>query len=104
MCRWRFMHLFLRALFFGTISIASSTGWAQAYPTKTIRIVVNFPPGGVNDVSARLIAPHLSRALGQPVIIENKPGAGTNIGTEFVAHSAPDGHVLMIAASSTAIS
>src|SRR6202521_1634240 len=82
----------------------AAAGWAQAYPSKTIRIVVNFPPGGVNDVTARIIAPHLSKALGQPVIIENKPGAGTNIGTDFVAKSAPDGHVLMIAASSTAIS
>ena len=85
----------------GTRAVA---GWAQTYPSKTIRIVVNFPPGGVNDVTARIIAPHLSKALGQPVIIENKPGAGTNIGTDFVAKSAPDGHVLMIAASSTAIS
>lgn len=68
-----------------------------------MRLVVNFPPGGVNDVTARIIAPHLARAIGQPVVIDNKPGAGTTIGTDFVAKSAPDGHVLMIAASSTAI-
>ena len=78
--------------------------WAQAYPTKPIRMVVNFPPGGVNDVTARVIAPPLAHALGQPVVIDNKPGAGTTIGTDFVAKSAPDGHVLMVAASSTAIS
>ena len=77
--------------------------WAQTYPTKPIRMVVNFPPGGVNDVTARVIAPSLSKALGQPVVIENKPGAGTTIGTDFVAKSAPDGHTLMVAASSTAI-
>ena len=77
--------------------------WAQAYPTKPIRMVVNFPPGGVNDVTARVIGPPLSKALGQPVVIENKPGAGTTIGTDFVAKSAPDGHTLMVAASSTAI-
>ena len=77
--------------------------WAQAYPTKPIRMVVNFPPGGVNDVTARVIAPPLSKALGQPVVIENKPGAGTTIGTDFVAKSAPDGHTMMVAASSTAI-
>jgi tripartite-type tricarboxylate transporter receptor subunit TctC len=82
----------------------ASAGWSQSYPSKTVRMVVNFPPGGVTDVSARILQPHLSKALGQPVVIENKPGAGTNIGTEFVARSAPDGHVLMIAASSTAIS
>jgi tripartite-type tricarboxylate transporter receptor subunit TctC len=78
--------------------------WAQAYPTKPVRIIVNFPPGGVNDVTARVLAPYLSKALGQPVIIDNKPGAGTTIGTDFVAKSTPDGHVLMVAASSTAIS
>jgi tripartite-type tricarboxylate transporter receptor subunit TctC len=77
--------------------------WAQAYPTKPIHMVVNFPPGGVNDVTARVIAPPLSKALGQPVVIENKPGAGTTIGTDFVAKAAPDGYTMMVAASSTAI-
>jgi tripartite-type tricarboxylate transporter receptor subunit TctC len=77
--------------------------WAQAYPSKPIRMVVNFPPGGVNDVTARVIAPPLSKALGQPVVIENKPGAGTTIGTDFVAKAPPDGHTVMVAASSTAI-
>jgi tripartite-type tricarboxylate transporter receptor subunit TctC len=66
-------------------------------------MVVNFPPGGVNDVTARVIAPPLSKALGQPVVIENKPGAGTTIGTDVVAKAPADGYTLMVAASSTAI-
>ncbi len=94
----------MRRFVFLLILAWATAGWSQSYPTRAVRMVVNFPPGGVNDVSARILQPHLSKALGQPVIIENKPGAGTNIGTEFVARSAPDGHVLMIAASSTAIS
>lgn len=94
------------SVLFGVLAMAvvcCTSALAQTYPTKAVRLVVNFPPGGVNDVTARIIAPHLSKALGQPVVIDNKPGAGTTIGTDFVAKSAPDGHVLMIAASSTAI-
>jgi tripartite-type tricarboxylate transporter receptor subunit TctC len=83
--------------------VLAAAAWAQTYPAKPIRLVVNFPPGGVNDVTARVIAPPLSKALGQPVVIENKPGAGTTIGTDFVAKAAPDGYTLMVAASSTAI-
>jgi len=86
-----------------TLALIPVLAWAQAYPTKPIRMVVNFPPGGVNDVTARVIAPPLAKALGQPVVIENKPGAGTTIGTDYVAKSAADGHTLMVAASSTAI-
>ena len=93
----------MRAVVFLTSVLVAFGAWAQAYPTKPIRMVVNFPPGGVNDVTARVIAPPLSKALGQPVVIDNKPGAGTTIGTDFVAKSAPDGHTLMVAASSTAI-
>jgi tripartite-type tricarboxylate transporter receptor subunit TctC len=91
-----------RILFFAWAVLATAV-WAQPYPTKPIRMVVNFPPGGVNDVTARVIAPPLSKALGQPVVIENKPGAGTTIGTDFVAKAPPDGYTLMVAASSTAI-
>ena len=89
------------AALFGTLAALPAS--SQSYPNRPLRLVVNFPPGGVNDVTARIVAPHLSKALGQPVVIDNKPGAGTTIGTDFVAKSAPDGHVLMIAASSTAI-
>jgi len=61
---------------------ASSRTWAQAYPSHSVRLIVPFPPGGPNDVFARLIGQWLYERLGQPVIIDNRPGAGGNIGTE----------------------
>lgn len=76
--------------------VLPSTILAQNYPDKPIRIIVGYTPGGGNDIAARLIAPKLSEALGQPVIVENKPGAGTNVGQEYVARSAPDGYTLML--------
>ncbi len=73
---------------------------AQAYPSKPIRMVVAFPPGGSTDLAARALGEKLATALGQPVVIDNKPGASGNIGAEFVAKSAPDGHTLLMAATS----
>ena len=69
---------------------------AQPYPTKPIRVIVTFPPGGQTDVVARLIQPHLEARLGQPVVIDNRPGAGGTIGVDAVAKAAPDGHVLAV--------
>src|SRR5215831_14298254 len=73
----------------------SRFAWAQAYPTRPVRWIVPYPPGGAADPIARLIGPFLSERLGKPVMIENKPGAGANIGTEFVVRSPPDGHTLL---------
>jgi tripartite-type tricarboxylate transporter receptor subunit TctC len=73
---------------------------AQSYPTHTIRLIVPFPAGGSNDVMARIIAPRLEQALGQNVIVENRPAAAGQVGAEAVAKSPPDGHTLLLIASS----
>jgi tripartite-type tricarboxylate transporter receptor subunit TctC len=69
---------------------------AQAYPTRPVRIIVPFPPGGSNDILARIVGDKLQAKWGQPVVIENKTGAGGNIGADFVYQAAPDGYILMV--------
>jgi tripartite-type tricarboxylate transporter receptor subunit TctC len=73
---------------------------AQGYPDRTVRIIVPFPPGGLNDTVARLLQPHLEKALGQPVIIDNRPAASGIVGSDAVAKATPDGHTLLLVASS----
>lgn len=74
---------------------------AQEYPTKPVRFIVTFSPGGFTDVTARIVAQHWTERLGQPVLVENKPGASTVIGTDLVARAAPDGYTLLYTGSST---
>jgi tripartite-type tricarboxylate transporter receptor subunit TctC len=73
---------------------------ADSYPDHVVRLIVPFPAGGSNDVAARLIAPHLEKALGQTVIVDNRPAAGGIVGSDTVAKAAPDGHTLLLVASS----
>jgi len=86
------------------LSFMSVQAMAQTYPTRPVKIVVPFGPGGFTDVVARILGVKLSESLGQPVVIENKPGAGSMIGTDQVAKSAPDGHTLLIVSSTHVIS
>ena len=85
----------------GFAALAAPPAHAQAYPTKAVKMVVPFPPGGSLDIAGRLIAQKLTDAWGQPVVVENKPGAGGNIGADFVAKSPPDGYTILMGALST---
>ncbi len=77
-------------------SLAAGAAAQSTYPQKSIRIIVGYTPGGATDIVARILAAKLQEALGQSVIVENKPGAGSNIGSEYVAKSAPDGYTLLV--------
>jgi tripartite-type tricarboxylate transporter receptor subunit TctC len=87
----RFASLFLCILF--------GTAWAQEYPSKPIRILVGYSAGGGNDIIVRVMAPELSKGLGQPVVVENKPGAQSIIAAELAAKSAPDGYTIFMGPS-----
>ena len=82
----------------------SQSSFAFDYPTKPVRLIVGVAAGGANDTVARLLAQTLSERLGQPVVVENRPGAGGNIGLEAVVNAPPDGHTLLFATSANALS
>jgi tripartite-type tricarboxylate transporter receptor subunit TctC len=98
--RRQFLHLTAGA---ATLQALPRIVWAQTYPTKPVRIVVGFAPGGGVDAIARIIGQSLSERFGQQFVIDNRPGAGSNIGAEVVVRSAPDGYTLLLATTSNAI-
>src|SRR5436190_19503975 len=87
--------------FLAALCLAAATAFAQTYPSKPVKIIVPFAPGGNVDVTARIVAPALQEALGQPVIVENKPGAAGTIGADFVVRAPADGYTLLMGSNST---
>jgi tripartite-type tricarboxylate transporter receptor subunit TctC len=98
--RRQFLHLVAGA---AAMPAVSRIAWAQTYPTRPVRVVVPFAAGGSTDISARLIGQWLSERLGQQFVIENRPGAGSNVGTELVVNAPPDGYTLLLVGASSAI-
>src|SRR5262245_39306977 len=98
--RRRFLQLAASA---AALSALSCIAWAQAYPTRPVRIISAAAAGGTSDILARLIGQWLSERLGQPFIVENRPGAAGNIGTEAVVRAAPDGYPVLLVSTPTAI-
>jgi len=85
------------------LALHTTIAWAQGYPARPVRMVVGFTPGGGTDINARLLAPKLAEYLGQQFIVENRPGAATNVASELVAKGAADGYTLLFTTSSLAI-
>jgi tripartite-type tricarboxylate transporter receptor subunit TctC len=80
----------------GALAVASQAAWAQSYPDRTIRLIVPFAAGGNADINGRVVADVVHKALGQPVVVENRAGAGGGVGAEFVARAEPDGYTLLV--------
>src|SRR5258705_10634897 len=78
------------------VSAIATSAFAQNYPAKAIRLVVGFPPGGAVDIIGRVVGQSMSTRLGQPVVVENRPGSNGNIAADFVAKAAPDGYTLLM--------
>jgi tripartite-type tricarboxylate transporter receptor subunit TctC len=98
--RRHFLQLAAGAAAFAAVSRIAQ---AQTYPTRLVRVIVPYPPGGPNDILARLMGQWLSERLGHPFVIDNRPGAGSNIGTEAVVKASPDGYTLLVVGTNSAI-
>jgi tripartite-type tricarboxylate transporter receptor subunit TctC len=98
--RRNFLHLAAGA---AALPAVSRVARAQAYPTRPVRIIIGFAPGSASDIVARLVGQWLSEGLGQPFIIEHRPGAANNIATEAVVRAPPDGHTLLVVSSANAV-
>jgi len=98
--RRAFLHLAAGAV---ALPAVSRGAWAQAYPSRPVRLIIGYTPGGSADITARLTGQWLSERLGQPVVIESRPGAATNLATEAVVRAAPDGYTLLLVAPANAI-
>jgi tripartite-type tricarboxylate transporter receptor subunit TctC len=85
-----------RIFVFGACALCASAGWPQGYPAKPVRIVIGFSAGSTTDLIGRVLATKLGEGLGQPVVVDNRPGAGANIAAELVAKSAPDGYTALL--------
>jgi tripartite-type tricarboxylate transporter receptor subunit TctC len=93
---WKVLSAALLALAAAWSVLSPKAALAQDYPNRPIKMVVGFPPGGSNDVVARIIAPKMAELLGQPVVVDNRPGANATVGTDLVAKSAPDGYTITL--------
>jgi tripartite-type tricarboxylate transporter receptor subunit TctC len=98
--RRNFLHLAAGA---AALPAVSRIAWAQPYPSRPVRIIVGFAAGGGSDITARLMGQWLSERIGQPFVVENRPGAGSNVATEAVVHAPPDGYTLLFAGLPSAI-
>src|SRR5262245_49037921 len=91
--------MFIRALL-AVLAFSAQSASAQ-YPTHSLKLIVPFPPAGATDIVGRIVAQKLGERLGQPVVVENRPGAGGSLGSDLAAKAAPDGYTILIATSST---
>ena len=93
------MQLWRRLALAGWMSLLAVTAMSQEWPSKPVRLVVTFPPGGSSDAAARIVAPRLAERLGQPVVVENRPGAGGGVGLDLVAKATADGYTIVLASA-----